>query len=87
MISDQEIGEVYRYFADQIEDQGWELDSEVVGSRSANGTWTNSPESNLSLLGTLSVLDSGDSNFELQFRLTAEGFSRDNSAIFSPIRR
>ena len=87
MTSDQDIEEVYRYFADQIENQGWELDSEAVGTRSANGTWTKSPESNLNLLGRLSVLDSGDSNYELQFRLTAEGYTRNNSFIFSPIRR
>ncbi|MBL4573432.1 MAG: hypothetical protein JKY86_10220 [Gammaproteobacteria bacterium] len=85
--TDQDIEEVYRFFADQIEAQGWELDSEVVGSLSANGTWTKSPESNLNLIGRLSVLNSGESDYELQFRLLAEGYTRDNSAIFSPIQR
>ena len=35
MTSDQDIEEVYRYFADQIEEQGWDLDSQVVGTLSS----------------------------------------------------
>ena len=87
MTSDQDIEEVYRYFADQIEEQGWDLDSQAVGTLSATGTWTKSPESSLSLIGRLSILAAGDSEYALQFRLTAEGYTGDNSAIFSPISR
>ena len=85
MTSEQSIEAVYRYFADQIEEQGWELDSEAVGSLSANGTWLRSPEPNLNLIGRLSVINSDESTFELQFTLTAEGYMGNNSAIFNPI--
>jgi hypothetical protein len=85
MTSEQDIDEIYEYFSDQIEEQGWELDSEVVGSLSANGTWTKSPEANLRLIGRLAILDSGESNYDLHFVLTAEGYTGNSSAIFSPI--
>jgi len=84
--SDENIDEVYRFFADQIEEQGWELDSEVAGSLSANGTWIKSPESNLNLIGRLAVLSIGDSNYELEFTLTAEGYTGDNPATFNAIQ-
>jgi len=71
--SDLDIEELYKHFAEQILEQGWEIDSEVVGDRSANGTWTRAPEPNLELVGTLSVLETSDSNYELRFRLRAEG--------------
>lgn len=67
------IEALYEHFAEQILEQGWEIDSEVVGDRSANGTWTRSPEPDLELVGTLSVLETSDSNYELRFRLRAEG--------------
>ncbi len=85
MTSEQSLDEVYRYFADQIEEQGWELDSEAVGSLSANGTWAKSPEANLNLLGRLSVTKSGESDYDLQFTLTAEGYMGDGSAIYRAI--
>lgn len=85
MTSEQTLDEVYRYFADQIVEQGWELDSEAVGSLSANGTWARSPEANLNLLGRLSVTKSGESDYDLQFTLTAEGYMGDGSAIYRAI--
>ncbi len=82
MKSDEEIDAIYEFFAEQIVEQGWVLDSESVGSRSANGTWTKAEEANLNLIGTLSILDVGDDEFELQFKLTAEGLPGNNSSLF-----
>ena len=45
----------------------------MVGDRSANGTWTRSPEPDLELVGTLSVLELAEGEYELRFRLRAEG--------------
>ncbi len=85
LTTDQQIGELYQLLSDQIESQGWEYDSEDVGSLSASGTWTRAPESNLSLIGTLSIIDSGDNEFKLRFDLSAAGYSRDGSALFNPL--
>ncbi len=85
MTSDQGIDVVYNFFAEQIQSQEWELDSESIGSRSATGTWIKSPEPNLSLVGTLSIIDLGDDEFELRFRMAAEGFSENS--LFSPRRQ
>lgn len=71
--SDLGIEELYEHFAEQISEQDWELDTEVVGSRSATGNWTKSPEPGIDLIGTLFVLESSESNYELRFRLIAEG--------------
>ncbi len=81
MTTDLGIEEVYRHFADQIQGQDWALDTEAIGARSATGTWTKSPEADLQLFGTLSIVNSGDEDYDLQFRLTAEGFT-ENSLFF-----
>lgn len=80
--SELNIEDLYTHFAEQIIDQGWEIDSEVVGGRSANGTWTRSPTADLELVGTLSVLETSEGNYELRFRLRAEGERAGNGAFF-----
>lgn len=71
--SELDIEELYTHFADQIVEQDWETDSEAVGGRSATGIWTKSPTADLELAGTLSILEVSEGNYELQFRLRAEG--------------
>lgn len=78
MVAEMELDEVYQYFKTQIEDQGWSLDSETVGRASASGTWTKSPEPELNLIGTLSVIQSEDDNYDLRFQLVSAG-QRSNS--------
>ena len=78
--------EVYQHFADQIAEQEWLLDSESSGNFGANGTWTRSPETNMNLIGTLTVLKTGDSYFQLKFRLISSGDSRSSNALIRGIR-
>lgn len=66
---DWSIADVYEYFADQIAEQGWELDSQIVGNVSAIGNWTRSPELNLDLIGMLTIIDSGSASYELRLTL------------------
>ncbi len=73
---DWEIEEVYEHFKSQIEEQGWELDAENVGSSSATGTWTRSPDPDMDLIGTLSVIMSNEEQFDLTFNLVQRGGSR-----------
>ncbi|GJM13281.1 MAG: hypothetical protein DHS20C12_16840 [Pseudohongiella sp.] len=71
--SDLDIEELYEHFADQIVEQDWQVDSEVVGGRSATGIWTKSPSAEMELVGMLSVLEVAEGEYELQFRLRVEG--------------
>jgi hypothetical protein len=48
---------------------------------------TKIPEANLNLIGRLSVLSVGDSDYDLEFVLTAEGYTGGNSGIFNAIQR
>lgn len=78
---DWEIDAVFEHFKTQIENQGWELDSENTGSASAVGTWTRSPEAGLDLIGNLIVLKSGDESFDLKFQLNPVGAGNSNSGL------
>lgn len=80
--SELNIEDIYTHFAEQIIAQDWEIDSEVVGGRSANGTWTRSPTADFELVGTLSVLETSEGNYELRFRLRAEGERAGNGVFF-----
>ncbi len=71
--SDMDLEALFDHFVEQINARGWEIDSEVVGSLSATGNWTKSPEPDLDLVGTLTVLRTSESNYELRFRLIADG--------------
>lgn len=80
---DWEIEQLYSHFKTQVEDQAWELDSENIGNSTAFGSWVLNPEAGVSLIGTLSIINSGDESFELKFQLTQTG-SRTNrgSGVF-----
>ena len=75
---DWSLAEVYKHFADQIIGQEWELDTETIGNVSANGNWTRSPTQGMNLIGTLTVLEFSDSNFQLKFRIVSSGRSGGN---------
>ncbi len=81
--SDLAISELFTHFTDQIIAQGWEIDSEIVGSLSANGNWTKSPEPDINLVGALSVLKTSDSNYELKFRLIADGYQGGGAILWN----
>ncbi|PCJ26902.1 MAG: hypothetical protein COA96_04540 [SAR86 cluster bacterium] len=81
------INEVYAHFEDQINAQGWEIDSQNIGSTSAIGTWTRSPEPNLSLVGMLTVLKIAESSYKLTFKLLATGGRSSNSLFIGSPRQ
>lgn len=76
---DWDIEDVFSYFAEQIVDQEWVADSENIGTSSASGSWTRSPEPGLDLIGTLTILKSGDESFELKFQLISSGANNNSS--------
>lgn len=70
---DWNMEEVYLYFAEQMQEQDWDLDTESIGSVSASGTWTQSPEDNMNLIGTLNVVNLGENRFQLKLSVEAPG--------------
>ncbi len=82
---DWPIDEVYAHFKAQIEEQGWQLDSENIGNATVNASWTRAPEPGMNLIGSLSILASGDDLYELKFHLLATG-QRTRSGIGTFIR-
>ncbi len=83
---DWEIEQLYAHFKTQVENQAWELDTENIGSSTAIGSWLLNPVADVSLVGTLSIIDSGDESFELKFQLTQTG-NRANSGAGVYLRR
>lgn len=70
---DWDIEDVFEHIVEQIEAQDWTVDSQNVGASSAIGIWTRSPEPGTDLIGTLTILKTGDESFELKFQLTSTG--------------
>ena len=64
---------VYTHFAEQMIGQEWNLDTESIGSVSASGTWTQSPEENMNLVGTLNVVNLEENRFQLKLSVEAPG--------------
>jgi len=79
---DWSIEEAFRHLAEQITEQSWVLDTESVGTSTATGIWTYSPEPGTELLGTLTVLQVSEETFELKFQLTSVGENSSNPNIF-----
>ena len=76
------IEELFEYFAVQMTEQGWELDTQNIGSVSATGNWMRSPEPNVDLVSTLTILDSGDSVYDLKLTVVSPGGGRGGLGIF-----
>lgn len=70
---DWDIERVYEYFSEQIEDQDWDSDAEVIGEQMATGSWTRMAEDDVELVGSLTVLVTGDNAYDLRFRLIRKG--------------
>lgn len=75
MAAELSLGEVNAHFAEQLEAQGWTLDSDWSGAVSAGGNWTYSPEENLAYIGTLTILKRNDEVYELKFRMVTRNAS------------
>lgn len=76
---DWDIEEVFRHFSEQIGSQDWTLDSENIGTSTAAGSWTRSPETGTNLIGTLTVLKTDEETFDLKFQLISTGVSSNSS--------
>jgi|GEM_PF-1336932 len=84
---DWSISEVYQHFADQISEQGWDLDSETIGEITANADWISSPEPSIDLVGNLNILRAGEGSYQLKFRLVSVGDQPAASAQpYTPFR-
>jgi hypothetical protein len=62
------IDAIAEHFIDQIEQQGWEADSEVTGSVVASGSWTKTID-DMDLIGTLLIAHQGEDTWDLRFRI------------------
>lgn len=79
---DWDIEEVFEHFMAQIDAQQWAIDSQNIGTSSAIGVWTRSPVSGTDLIGTLTILKTGEETFELKFQLTSTGANNSSNSPF-----
>jgi len=63
-----EPGRLHEHFAGQLREQGWAVDSEASGTRSAISGWVGEEEGQ-SLLGSLQILASGEDQYQVTFQL------------------
>jgi hypothetical protein len=70
---DWELEKVFEHFADQIAEQGWQRDARVTGDAMASGSWTKTVDGDIELIASLTVLVTGDNNYDLRFRLLRQG--------------
>lgn len=80
--TDWKIEEVFEHFSTQIVEQSWIGDSQNIGTSSAIGSWTLSPEPGTDLIGTLTVLKMSEESFQLKFQLTSTGASNNSGFSF-----
>ena len=73
--------EVNAHFAEQLEAQGWTLDSDWAGEFTAGGNWSYSPEQNLNFIGILSVIERSEGLFDLKFRMLRRGTSGNAGGV------
>lgn len=66
---DWDIEDLYRHFEEQVTAQGWAPDSQWSGTISAGGNWTKSPEADLDLAAMLTIVKTGEENYELKLRV------------------
>jgi hypothetical protein len=77
---DWDLEEVYEHFSDQMDEQGWTLDAESIGSVTATGTWTQPTTTGGSLVARLDVVNSRDDQFDLTLSVERPGGRR--SGVF-----
>lgn len=70
---DWELDDLYEHIAEQISEQQWSLDSESSGEITASGTWVREVEETGNLIGALTVTNSGENRFDLQFVIRSPG--------------
>lgn len=67
---DWDLDEINRWFADQLEDQGWEHDVSWTGENSAGSTWSKVADDETELAGLLDIIHADGDNYQLRFRLS-----------------
>ena len=80
---DMDLDNVYQHFAEQIVEQGWNSDSESVGTATATGTWTKTVENNINIVGRLNIVRSDENVFALSMQVEIPGGSQRGAFIFS----
>lgn len=67
---DWSMAEIKRWFARQLEEQGWEQDASWEGERTAGSTWDKRDDDETELVGLLDITKVEDNTFHLHFRLS-----------------
>ncbi|MGV3590925.1 MAG: hypothetical protein ACO1PZ_04495 [Gammaproteobacteria bacterium] len=66
------------HFAEQIVEQGWQPDTQVSSTRTAFRSWTKTVDGN-ELLGTLTLVETSEDNWDLKFRIVRGGGATVNA--------
>jgi len=78
------IDAVYGHFREQLEEQDWIEDSSNIGSSTGTANWTKSPNADVDLIGTLSILRTGEDLFELTFRAVNANSTTSRGTFINP---
>lgn len=66
---DWQLGGVYRYFAGQVDEQGWSPVGELLEDPVSSGHWTRQVDADTRLVGTLMIIELAPETFDLRFQL------------------
>lgn len=78
---DWNMEDLFDYFAEQIEEQGWTRNSAWVDPVASGGVWAKSPEEDLDLLAILNVIETAKDVFDLKLRVLVRTDQPRNSGI------
>jgi hypothetical protein len=65
------LAEIGAQYADQLREQGWQLDAEWTGTATAGSNWTRSPEPELRLYLTVVLIKVADEDFDLKLTIAS----------------
>ena len=69
--TDRSVQELVELFGQQLEEQGWSLDTVWTGQYSTGSGWTHSPNEELELAGLLDIAALSDTGYRATFRLSS----------------
>lgn len=67
---DWSMAQINRWFARQLEDQGWQHDASWEGDSTAGSTWNKLTDDDTELAGLLDIIHVEDDHYHLRFRLS-----------------
>lgn len=74
------------HFAEQIEDQGWQPDTQTSSAQTAFGSWTKTVDGN-ALLGMLTLVETGVDSWDLKFRIVRAGSGAPANIVVDEVVR